>query len=232
VDPTAALDVLEREAARFAELLDGDLGAPVRGCPGWTLADLARHLGGVHRWAAAAVLVGETEEEAGPREAERIAPWFREGAEQLVALLRATDPGQPCWTFGEPPSAAFWRRRQAHETALHRWDAAASQGQATEVEEAVAQDGIAEVVSVFVPRQVRLGRLAPGPEVVELVSTAGTHTLVTTGPRPGPPTATVTGPAEALLLLLWHRTDLDDPRLHTTGAVGDARRLLGRPLTP
>jgi len=52
------------------------------------------------------------------------------------------------------------------------------------------------------------------------------------GAGAGPsPTTDISGPAETLLLLLWGRTDLDDPRLQ----VEDRRRaqaVLAEPLTP
>ena len=54
---------LERAAADVAGRLEsGDLDAPVPGCPGWTLTDLAHHLGGIHRWARTAVVEGPSEE--------------------------------------------------------------------------------------------------------------------------------------------------------------------------
>jgi MDMPI C-terminal domain len=89
-------------------------------------------------------------------------------------------------------------------------------------------------VRVFVPRQVRLGRLAPGPQVVELVTSAGVRAVLSpdAARRSAVPTASVTGPAEALLLLLWGRTGLDDPRLHVRGTRRDAEQVLAAPLTP
>jgi uncharacterized protein (TIGR03083 family) len=45
-------DAVGREIAAFADLVRGaDLAQPVPTCPGWTLADLVRHTGRVHRWA-------------------------------------------------------------------------------------------------------------------------------------------------------------------------------------
>ncbi len=242
MDPAVALQVLAREAAAFADLLDGnDLAAPVASCPGWTLLDLAGHLGGVHRWARHAVLSGPPfptdptvpTDPTGPTEPAALATWLREGAHDLVRTLAAHDPEQPCWAFAPPFTVGFWLRRQAHETTLHRWDAASSLGSAVSIPDAVADDGIDEVVSVFVPRQVRLGRLVARRSAIELVSPSGGSTLLSSGDRhSAAPTATVTGPAEPLLLLLWGRTTLADPRLAVSGSVADARRLLAEPLTP
>ena len=43
---------------------------------------------------------------------------------ELVATLDAVDPELPAWNFApQAKKAAFWHRRMAHETAIHRWDA-------------------------------------------------------------------------------------------------------------
>ena len=54
------LILLGREMAGFAALV-GDIEGdePVPACPGWTSADVVRHLGSIHRWAAAIVLSGQ-----------------------------------------------------------------------------------------------------------------------------------------------------------------------------
>jgi hypothetical protein len=44
--------------------------------------------------------------------------------------------------------------------------------------------------------------------------------------------ASVTGSAEALLLLLWKRTTLGDARLTVTGSHTAAATVLAQPLTP
>ncbi|MBO0788274.1 MAG: maleylpyruvate isomerase N-terminal domain-containing protein, partial [Actinobacteria bacterium] len=110
------------------------LGTDVPGCPAWRVRDLLTHVGFVHRWATGIVRDrlsrpaggGETEQEMlrnGP--ADRSLPgWFADGHASLVRTLAAADPGLTCWTFLEAASPlAFWARRQAHETAIHRADA-------------------------------------------------------------------------------------------------------------
>ncbi|HET7399447.1 MAG TPA: maleylpyruvate isomerase family mycothiol-dependent enzyme [Intrasporangium sp.] len=228
------VDVLEAEAAAFADIIrSADPATPVPGCPGWTLADLAAHLGGVHRWARHAVLVGRGEEPVAPDDPEERHRWFVEGAGELVQTLRSVDPARPCWTFAPPGQAGFWMRRQAHETTLHRWDAAMSTGAEAGIAEDVALDGIDEVVTMFVPRQVRLGRLAPFPSVVHLV--ADGHRIPLSGGVPHlgvEPVGMVEGAAEALLLLLWRRIAPDDPRVVITGDETAVRTLCTQALTP
>src|SRR5215467_439058 len=109
------------------------MGAQVSACPGWRVRDLLKHLGYVHRWAAGYLteglteIVGEPSEEVilgqGPGDGE-LPGWFREGHAALVRAIETADPGLECWSFLSAPSPlAFWARRQAHETAIHRADA-------------------------------------------------------------------------------------------------------------
>jgi uncharacterized protein (TIGR03083 family) len=108
------------------------LAAAVPSCPGWAVRDLLKHTGYVHRWATGFVAeglthpVGASEEEIlgqGPADDE-LPGWFRDGHAALVRALGAAAPGLNCWAFLPAPSPlAFWARRQAHETAIHRVDA-------------------------------------------------------------------------------------------------------------
>lgn len=244
-----AADLVEREAAALAALLEPRaLDAGVPGCPGWRLVDLARHTGGVHRWATAALAAppdGDPgDEHSGPDADDAVRAWFAEGAAALAAALRATPPTRPCWTFAvpeAPATAAFWGRRQVLETALHRWDgesalAASGLGAAPDpaawLEDGVAADGVAEVAGVMAPRQVRLGRTPELPGALALQSPSGRSVLG----RGSEPVAELTGPAPALLLLLWRRTtleaELSSGRLVLAGSRDAAEQLLSGALTP
>jgi MDMPI C-terminal domain len=88
---------------------------------------------------------------------------------------------------------------------------------------------------MFVPRQVRLGRLVPSPHVVELRATDA-------GPDTGPwqlfdgegraPDAVVAAPAATLLLLLWRRIPVMTDAVVVDGDEAAAREVLAAPLTP
>jgi uncharacterized protein (TIGR03083 family) len=231
--PSAYLPYLAQAAADVVDVLQtGDLDAPVPGCAPWRLTDLAQHLGGIHRWACTAVVEGRPGDETADAPADRAAlvAWFRDGADALLTTLRSTDPDTPCWAFGpRPRTAAFWFRRQAHETAVHAGDAAASQGATRPYGAELALDGIDEVLGVFVPRQVRLGRIPPLPATVALAPHEAGRWILGDGTEAA---ATVSGPAEALLLLLWHRVPLDDARLTVAGDRAAAEAVLGTALTP
>jgi len=170
VEIAAHVDALERDGKLLADAAAAaGLTASVPTCPGWQVRDLVRHQAYVHRWAARhiterppTVLDDGDDEEAvlasGPDDAELIAA-YRSGHAALVAALRAADPDLDCATFMPAPSPlAFWARRQAHETAIHRYDAqSAAPGGAptpsTAFDGAFADDGIDELITGFAARR-------------------------------------------------------------------------------
>src|SRR5215475_12383653 len=125
---------IERDGELMAVAADrAGPDAAVPSCPGWRVRDLLRHQGYVHRWATSYIAEQHAERvprlsepellAAGPADGELL-DWFRAGYQTLTQTLRTADPGLQCWSFLPAPSPlAFWARRQAHETAIHRADA-------------------------------------------------------------------------------------------------------------
>jgi len=236
---------LRNDAARITELVASDLDVAVPSCPGWSLRDLVTHLGGVHRWATAAVKGAArpdtnpaAEAGAAPEEPDALARWFGDGAIALANALDAAAPDAPTWTpFLVPdPTVSVWLRRQTQETALHRWDAESAVGAARELDPVVAADGIDEYLGVFVPRRVQLDGLVlpsgrahlhctdvPGEWTVEVVD--GDYVIDRTH-RKGD--AAIRGTAEHLFLALWGRS-VPDGAIDVFGdeAVADAWLSLG-----
>ncbi len=224
------LPLLRLHTDRFAEIVSrADLDATVEHCPGWSVRDLAGHLGGVHQWAGHAVthrspsFVPTTPaSDAAPEE---VAAWYRHSAAGLLAVLDATPEDAPAWTLDPDDTAAgFWRRRQVHEAALHVWDLELALGTPTPYDAGLAWDGVLEVAHVMYPRQLRLGRVEPLPAALRLVAT-DIDGEVTIGAGEPVELVEVSETAEVLLRLLWHRADASalDPR---------ATGLLARALTP
>lgn len=218
------LALLRTHTEQFAAVVaSGDPDAPVVHCPGWTLRDLADHLGGVHQWAAHAVVAGTPDLDPEPATGD-LAAWYRGHAAHLLEVLAGRPADAPAWAL-DPANrtAGFWRRRQVHEVRLHLWDAQRAGGEPTPYDAALAWDGVLEVQEVVYPRQVRLERIEPLPSRLELVATDGPWR---TGLGDGEPVE-VHAAAEALLRLLWHRADPAaegvDPR---------AAALLASALTP
>jgi uncharacterized protein (TIGR03083 family) len=154
--------------------------APVPSCPGWQVRDLLRHTGYVHRWATEYV-VGrhltyreepseeELLESTGPGDDASLPDWFREGHARLVSALEQADPDLKCWTFlrGSPSPLAFWARRQAHETTIHRVDAQLAAGVPVAgldtFAPGLAADGIDELIMGFGGRASKRGLRSDPP---------------------------------------------------------------------
>ncbi|MCZ0993966.1 maleylpyruvate isomerase N-terminal domain-containing protein [Streptomyces noursei] len=127
-------EIVAQTALLRTRLDDADLSAPVPTCPGWTLAQLVRHLGGAHRWAETIIrtraadpvpddLVNDVSGHPDV-DAVTLGAWLTDGAERLADALRAAGPDVPVWTVAPGGTPAFWARRMTHETVVHRADAA------------------------------------------------------------------------------------------------------------
>lgn len=139
------------DAARIAELADDDPTRPVPWCPGWTLTDLAAHVGDVFAHKVAAVQLGrepEDDERAPRPDADAAVPaWLREQCDALIAVVFAADPAAPAWTWWPPEqTCGFWQRRMAQECLVHRLDAESAVGEVGPVDAALAVDGCDEIV--------------------------------------------------------------------------------------
>lgn len=235
---SALLDQLRADARRIAEVLDaGPLDAPVPTCPGWDLAALAGHLGGVHRWATHIVRTGERPERgAVDLESGRdagLGAWLLDGAETLATTLESTDPDAPVWNpFGAPEVAALWPRRQAHETMVHRLDAELAVGSPTALPAELASDGIDELFEVMIPGNVARGAVTLPSESLHVHCTDvhGEWLLENDAGRlsmrreHAKGAAAVRGPAESLLLVFWRRMALDHPSVEVLGDADAAQR--------
>lgn len=117
------LSLLRTQTDRFAEVIgEGDPEARVLFCPAWSLRDLVDHLGGVHQWAAHAVVAGDPRFAPEPAEGDRadLVDWYQQHATHLIDVLASRPADSPAWTLDTgDPTVGFWRRHQVHETAIH-----------------------------------------------------------------------------------------------------------------
>ena len=95
---------------------------------------------------------------------------FAECADAVLAAIEATDPGEHRPNWAGAPTAAFWFRRMAQESAIHRWDAQAAVGAPEPIDPALAVDGVDELVDTFLPSAKRRGITGTG-ETVHLHAT-------------------------------------------------------------
>ncbi|MFJ6623283.1 maleylpyruvate isomerase family mycothiol-dependent enzyme [Kitasatospora sp. NPDC091335] len=237
---TEHIDALRHEGTRLADAAARtELTAPVPTCPEWQLADLLRHIGYVHRWAATIVSRGLPAplDEAGAQAAVGPMPsdgalldWYREGHAALLDTLTTAPADLACWSFlPSPRPLAFWARRQAHETAVHRYDADAAAGvPGPVVDTSLALDGIDELLSGFMTSgRSRLRSEQPRTFRIRATDGAGSWHLTVTrepvvvidGEGPEPADLTLTGPARELYPLLWNR--LPAGQAGEVKAVGD-----------
>jgi uncharacterized protein (TIGR03083 family) len=152
MDHESHLQAIERASSAFATAAArAGLGAAVPSCPGWDVGELVRHLGRVQRfWAHVAANPGSTWEHVDAPEFpadEKLLDWFAEQSSTLLASLRALDPATERWTWSTDHTAGWIARRQAHEAAVHRWDAELAAGDPQPVDALLASDGIDEFLT-------------------------------------------------------------------------------------
>jgi uncharacterized protein (TIGR03083 family) len=220
------------EIARYLQTLDEEgrlltaaaeragTDAKVPTCPGWQVRDLLRHTGMVHRWAAAFVAEGHTSyhPDGGlpDLDAAELVAWFREGHQHLVDTLSCAPHDVRCWHFLPAPSPlAFWARRQAHETTVHRIDAeSAGGGGLSEIGVDFAVDGIDELLCGFHAREKsRIRSAEPRTLRLRATDTDGAVWTVRLSEEPpatertaaGDADCEVAGHAAQLYLSLWNR---------------------------
>ncbi|WP_030708963.1 maleylpyruvate isomerase family mycothiol-dependent enzyme [Streptomyces sp. NRRL F-2580] len=236
---TEFVKTLAREGELLADVAEqAGTEAPVPTCPGWRVTDLLRHTGSVHRWAAGYVAERRLEPVGFPDAPEladgELLAWFRQGHADLVRTLTEAPADVQCWTFlpTAPPSPlAFWARRQAHETTVHRMDAEAARGVAfSAVEPEFAEDGVDELLTGFHARPRSRVR-TPEPRVVRVrAADTGAAWTVHLSPEPARTVlgdtgeaadCELTGEAAWLYAALWNRLPLAGPGV--TGDVALAR---------
>src|SRR4051794_37422977 len=172
------LDALRREGDALLHAAGADPEAAVPSCPGWSVTDLVEHLGRVYRYAIRQAR--STEQEPGDETrvaADEVLATTADAHSELLIVLAETDPNAPAWNWDRTQAnvAAFWRRRMALETVVHRWDVQAATGTPTPIDAALACDGVDEVLNQFLPR--RRGRAKE--EISGTVHLHATDTLPT-----------------------------------------------------
>jgi uncharacterized protein (TIGR03083 family) len=229
------------QTAGLADLVRAaDPALPVPSCPEWTIAELAAHVGRAHRWAATVVArraagpvaSADAPDRQPPEDPGGCADWLVAGAARLAEAVREAGPEMPVWTWSDQRRAGFWTRRMAHETAVHRADAALALGRPVELAPDLAADGISEWLEIL--PYLRDG----GPGTAGLLGDGQTMHLHAVDPGIGAAgewvlrgtaaglrwehghrkaDVAVRAPASDLLLLLMGRIPTDDPRVEILG---------------
>ncbi|MCL1693958.1 MAG: maleylpyruvate isomerase family mycothiol-dependent enzyme [Actinomycetia bacterium] len=231
-----------RAVGREANLLavaarQGGLNADVPTCPGWEMRELLRHLSMIHLWAAGHVSqlhdgswgddLAELTEfwpdlAAFWPDDEKLIDWYLETNANLVHELESAPLNVESWTFLPAPSPlAMWARRQAHETAIHRFDAQNAAGIPSGFDPVFAADGIDELIAGMAPRRKEFPIESAKAMLVHATDTNDRWHItlapdgITTVRDDGPADGTLTGDASDLYLVLWNRRE--DSRITITG---------------
>lgn len=237
MEAAALVTAVRRDGEDLIAAAEAAAAVDVPTCPGWDMPVLVRHVSGVHRWCAAIVASGEAvrrRDMAAPGEDvtfAELAAWYREGLDLLCSTLADADPAAPAWTFSTAgqQSVAWWQRRMAAETSVHRWDAQHAGGPdaAQPIAADVAVEGIAEYFGDFLPRTLEQAGVAlhgtlhlhatDDVEGGEWLVDFDTSPLSVSAGHAKADTA-IRGPASDLMLWLWNRLAGGGSRLEVFGS--------------
>jgi uncharacterized protein (TIGR03083 family) len=176
----------------FRDLLKGrDLSVTVPTCPDWTLAELARHIGGHLRSVETAVRTGTAVRDPGRQVPDAAGPdgddpatldaWLADAAARFAATLRDAGPAAEAWVWAFQRSTAFWARRAAQDLVIHRADAAGTVHADYTVAPELAADAIDELLELFSDPDVA----ASSPRLAELRGPGRSIHLHATDTEPG-----------------------------------------------
>ena len=222
------ITIVGQEAKLLADAAErGGLDVDIETCPGWDMRELLRHLGMIHLWAAGHVAQRQDASwgddlaefttfwpELGTfwPDDDKLVAWYLDTNANLVQTLESAPPDVESWTFLPAPTPlAMWARRQAHETAVHRFDAEHAAGIASSFDPVFASDGIDELLAGFAPRKDEFPVDRDRTMVVHAADTDDrwhvtlSSTGITTSRRDGPADVTLAGEAMDLYLMLWNR---------------------------
>jgi uncharacterized protein (TIGR03083 family) len=221
----------ERSTAfRAAVAATPRLDAPVPTCPGWTLSDLALHLGaGQRRWGAI-VAAGPSDTRPdvpaaeGPAERSALLAWCAESTQVLLGALREAGPERGCWTWWAgaetPQTAGGVARHQLQEVSVHTYDAQLAGGAARPLPAEIALDGVEEFQATCVATPVAWPHepavidyhAAEGRSWRVWLSADGARSARVTGDQ-DPADASAHGTASELVLFCYGRLSMDEVKM-------------------
>jgi uncharacterized protein (TIGR03083 family) len=213
-----------------------DMTEPVPCCPGWTMGDLVSHVAMVYLHKATSMRTGQIPESWPPPglDEEPLLPLLERAYAELMAEFSRRAPTDSTPTWYEPDqTVAFWIRRMAQETVIHRIDAEQAAGlPVTYVPDDLAVDGVDEVLRRFLAydsvhwpdefSQLPGGHLAGEGNREAIVVAAGQAAWTV---RPSPrevivedgasdhPLVAIEAAPEEMLRWLWGRTTDDAVRV-------------------
>jgi uncharacterized protein (TIGR03083 family) len=190
------LEHLAENSARFrAAVAEAPTGRRVPTCPDWDADDLTWHLGEV-QWfwgeIAARRLTDAADldalnatREVRPGDRAGLLAHFDRSSERLQRVLAELPPETELWMWADEHTAAYIRRRQAHEALVHRIDAELTAGSdRAPIDPRLAADGIDEVLRIMRGYEPEPGlRHEPTGPAVTIATVDAMHTWTVTPVR-------------------------------------------------
>lgn len=223
-DPGRLLTALGTEGHHLADAVRAaPVEAPVPACPGWSIAEVARHVGSLYRMIRRRLAEGRNPEDwqRDPEPGQSLSAFLEAGLAELLDELAAHDPEDRADTWWPAdPTYGFWRRRMLHETVIHRVDVEQAAGaDSAGVPEDIALDGIDEALTLWFGQKLPMLGLT-GTKAGSVGVRAGAHSWIA---RAGPDVTeawrcsaeeaeaaddVVTAEPERIYLWLWGRASL------------------------
>lgn len=210
--PKEHLRWFDDNVAWFERLRPEHMETTVPSCPGWTVHDVLNHLtfGLGVSYPVATTQPPDTPSEQVfvgiPRPSKYPAPEaaseaFAEHMRACSARFHAADPDAACWTYAGAGTVAFWFRRAAVETTLHRIDVVeAIGGEGLPLDVARAADAIAETLEFALPFAAQMAGAPDGRLRVDSSCLAESMSIGHDSAE-----ATIAGEPTDVLLALWGR---------------------------
>ncbi|MCE7005559.1 maleylpyruvate isomerase family mycothiol-dependent enzyme [Kibdelosporangium philippinense] len=217
--------IVEQAEGLKAAAIEAGPSAPVPTCPEWTVRDLVEHIAQVHNMVTEGLKLSPGDQRPPradlPADWDSLLAWWDAKRIEMVAGLGADDPAKQAWSFvPHMGTLAWWARRQAHETAIHRLDAEHAKSEKVPTllfNSELAADGIDEALatmSVYRARAKRPEVTVAGTLLVHAADAGRTWLLraydgvVEVGPVEDAATdadATLAGTADAVYRAVWKR---------------------------
>ena len=175
MDDSTYMAHIETDAARLAEAIrSADESDDVPSCPDWSVRDLAIHTGMVHRHKMETVRGRYVEapppwKDAPDEPVDDLAQWLEDGVAEMLEVFRDADLSLPIytWCMHDHP-AAWWVRRMAHETLIHRVDGELAVGAVSPLDPELCVDGVKEILEEMMTGAPPWATETPGDKVIEL----------------------------------------------------------------
>jgi uncharacterized protein (TIGR03083 family) len=166
---------VRREGAGILAAAQLGLDAPVTTCPDWDVERLIRHVSQAYAMAEYVVshrVTQRPEEFPAVPDGEPLAV-LESMLDDLVTALQEADADTAVfvWPDNVEPTAAFWARRMAHESSVHRFDAQIAHAMPQPIDSELAADGIDEFIDVIAPMLYDRNEGTGPVGTVQLVST-------------------------------------------------------------